>query len=142
MLNRAITACLSAIVLSLASAPAHAQSCRTNADTAAYVRDKVGAYALATDSIGRAVRDSLRISAVTSSSAVVLITKATTCSSANAAYQAALAGGLSQTFSGKVYVVQAGKSYVVWDPSFKWAPGAGSSYVVFDSRWVEKSVFH
>jgi hypothetical protein len=140
MRNRLIAVSVPALLLFLVSVPAHAQ-CRTNADTAAYVRDKVGSYALATDSVGKAVRDSLRIDPASSASAIVLITKSATCSSANTAYKAALAGGLTQTFSNAVYVVQSGKSYIVWDPSFKWAPRGGSSYVVFDSRWAVKSVF-
>jgi hypothetical protein len=141
MSKPAIPIWLAATVLSLLSAPAYAQSCRINADTAAYLRDKVGSYALATDSVGKAVRDSLRIDPAASASAVVLITKSTTCASANTAYKSALTGGLSATFSNMVYVVQSGKSYVVWDPSFKWAARGGSVYVVFDSRWTKKSIF-
>jgi hypothetical protein len=141
MPKQLLSICVSFGLLSIVATPGRAQSCRTNSDTASYVVGKVANLAAATDSIGKAVRDSLQISAVTSASSVVLITKAATCSSANAAYQSALSGGMTSTFSGKVYVVQSGKSYVVWDPSFRWAPGGGSVYVVFDSRWAKKSTF-
>jgi hypothetical protein len=134
-----------AIVISV-SGPLQAQNCRTDADTSAWIRDKVGTYALATDSLGKAVRDSLKIDPATSLSAITLITKQATCSSANTAYRAAIVGGLRQTFSGKVYVIQTGKSYMVWDPAFRYgtAPDGTSSavFVVFDSRWVKRSIFN
>src|SRR4051812_46956539 len=108
MNSRLLVAFLAATMCAIPLTSVHAQTCRTNADTAAYVKHKVGNYALATDSVGKAVRDSLRIDAVASASAITLVTKTATCSSANTAYRSALAGGDASTFSGKLYVIQVG----------------------------------
>ena len=136
---------LSAFLFSLmllASSEAGAQCRPTDDDSYDFV-ETVKAYALPTDSVGIAFRDSLRIAPITSATSVTLVTKATTCNSANAAYQAATTVS-RQTLSGQVYVVQVGKDYVVWDPAYRFAPQTPESYgraMVFDSRWVLKQTF-
>jgi hypothetical protein len=60
---------------------------------------------------------------------------------ANAAYQAA-ATGARATLTGKVYVVQVGTSYVVWDPGYRFNPAAPADiYMVFNAQWVKQSIF-
>jgi hypothetical protein len=80
-------------------------------------------------------RDALRISPPDPRIGVVQITEAATCMSANTAYQK-VATGNRATLSGQVYVVQSGTTYIVWDPAYKYAPGSGAHYMVFDSDWV------
>jgi hypothetical protein len=82
-----------------------------------------------------AARDSLRIAPPSPRIGVVQITQAATCKLANAAYQNVATGNRS-TLSGQVYVVQSGTTYIVWDPAYKYAPGSGASYMVFDSNWA------
>jgi hypothetical protein len=100
-------------------------------------------YALPIDSVGRAFRDSLRIGVIASASSVTLVTDGATCRLANAAYRAATTSG-RRTFSGRVYVVQVGLDYVVWDPAYRSNPRSPLSYgraIVFDSRWKFKRSF-
>lgn len=129
------------LMLAPGGARAQARVCRAADDSSFDMIEMIKSYALATDSIGQAVRDSLRIPAVASAGNVVLITKENTCKSANTAYQN-VASGARQTLSGRVYVVQVGTSYVVWDPSYRFDPAAASDvFIVFDSRWARKSIF-
>lgn len=131
-----VIACLAAPVAS-----AQTTVCRAATDESGYMLNVVRLYALTTEPVGQAARDSLRIPAVSSASAVVLITKEATCKSANTAYQAA-ATGARQTLSGRVYVVQVGTAYVVWDPDYVYNVASPSpQYMVFDSRWAFKSTF-
>jgi hypothetical protein len=115
--------------------------CRAAGDDSENMMTIVKQYALATDSTWKATRDSLRIPAVSSASSVVLITKENTCKSASSAYQSAVAGA-RQTLSGRVYVVQVGTSYVVWDPAYVYNVASPmGAYAVFDSRWGLKRIF-
>ena len=117
------------------------QVCRAASDSSVDMVQMVKNYALATDSTTKATRDSLRIPAVSAASSVVLITKEVTCKSANTAYQR-VATGARQTLSGRVYVVQVGTRYVVWDPAYSFnAAYPLWIYMVFDSRWVLLSLF-
>lgn len=129
-------------VLALVAAPrAGAQVCRAADDSSAGMIQMVKNYALASDSTMRDTRDSLRIPAVALASDVVLVTKEATCKSANTAYQA-VATGARQTLTGRVYVVRVGTSYVVWDPGYAYnASYPTDIYMVFDSRWVNRSIF-
>jgi len=103
--------------------------------------EMVRSFALATDSGWVAARDARGIPAVTSASNVVLVTSENTCKSANTAYQT-VATGDRQTLTGRVYVVRVGTSYVVWDPGYRYnAASPADIYMVFDSRWVKKSMF-
>jgi len=103
--------------------------------------EMIKTYALATDSVGRAAADSLGIPAVASASAIQLVTKGSTCVAASAAYQAAANGG-RQTLSGRVYVVQVGTAFVVWDPQYRYSTSADLDvYMVFTAKWVKKSIF-
>ena len=129
------------LMIALGSVRAQAQVCRAADDSSYDMIEMVKRYALATDSIGQATRDSLRIPAVASASNVVLVTNENTCRSVNAAYQN-VASGARQALSGRVYVVQVGTSYVVWDPSYRYDPAdAFDVFIVFDSRWAKKSIF-
>ena len=131
------------LAISLTLAPRAAAQCRAASDTSADFVATIKDYALPTDSVGRAFRDSLRLNVITSASSVTFITKAATCGSANTAYQAATSVA-RQTLSGKVYVVQVGKDYVVWDPAYLSNPSSPTSYgraMVFDSRWQLKRTF-
>lgn len=131
---------LFAMMLGLAPVSS-AQGCRAANDSSANMIQMVKNYALATDPVMKATRDSLRIPAVALSSDVVLITKSATCKAANSAYQAA-ATGARQTLSGQVFVVQVGTNYVVWDPAYSFDPAYPEwVYMVFDSRWTKLSMF-
>jgi hypothetical protein len=123
------------------AATASAQTCRAADDSSFDMIEMIKTYALASDSIGKATADSLGIPAVASASAIQLITKEATCRSANTAYQA-VATGARQTLSGRVYVVQVGAAYVVWDPQYRYSTSADLDvYVAFTSKWVKKSIF-
>lgn len=122
-------------------ARAQTKVCRAADDSSYYMIEVVKSFALATDSGWVAARDARGIPAVASARDVVLITKESTCKSANTAYQGA-ATGARQTLSGKVYVVQVGTSYVVWDPSYRYNIAyPADQFMVFDSKWVRKSLF-
>ena len=98
-------------------------------------------YALATEPTRTAPRDSLGIPAVASASDVQLVTKEATCKSANTAYQAA-ATGARQTLSGRVFVLQVGAVFVVWDPAYRFDTSHDKDvFMVFTSPWVLKSKF-
>ena len=99
----------------------------------------VSQYAFPRDSPWAATRDSLRIG-VPGRTGVVLLTKGAACKSANTAYQQK-AQGNSATLSGLVYVVQSGATYIVWDPSYRYAVGSSDTYMVFDSNWQFKKGF-
>ena len=139
---RAILTTSTAVLFALSVARhADAQVCRAANDSSADMIQMITNYALATDSTTKVTRDSLRIPAVASSSSIVLITKEATCKSANTAYQA-VASGARETLSGRVFVVQVGTSYVVWDPAYSYAAATPTwVYMVFDSRWVNRSIF-
>ena len=120
---------------------AGAQVCRAANDSSVNMIQMVKNYALATDSATKDVRDFLLIPAVASAADVALITKEVTCKSANTAYQKA-ATGARQTLSGRVFVVKVGTSYVVWDPAYRFNAAYETwAYMLFDSRWVLKSLF-
>lgn len=132
---------LSAVLVVLVARPSEAQVCRAADDSSAGMIQMVKNYALATDSVTKEGRDTLRIPAVIQATDVALITKETTCKSANTAYQK-VATGARTTLSGRVYVVKVGTSYVVWDPGYAFDPNQPTDiYMVFDSRWVHKSIF-
>jgi hypothetical protein len=129
------------LLLTVGTAKAQSQVCRAADDSSYDMIEMVKSYAMATDSIGQAVRDSLRIPAVVSAGDIVLITKENVCKSANNAYQS-IASGARGTLSGRVYVVQVGTSYVVWDPSYRYSTADQADvFIVFDSRWARKSIF-
>jgi hypothetical protein len=132
-----------AAFLALLATPVLAQTtvCRAASDDSENMMTTVKQYALATDPSWVAARDSLRIPGVSSATSVVLITKENTCKTANTAYQAA-ATGATQTLSGRVFVVQVGTSYAVYDPGYRFKLGSGQgSYMVFDSHWALKRKF-
>lgn len=136
-----ILACTAVLLLGCVALPARAQVCRAADDSSFSLVEMVKSFALATDSAFKAARDSLGIPPAASSADVVLITKQTICKSANTAYQKA-ATGARQTLTGRVYVVQVGSSYVVWDPGYVYDPAYPTDiYMVFDSRWAKKSIF-
>jgi hypothetical protein len=116
--------------------------CRAADDSSFDMIEMIKTYALATDSVGKATADSLGIPAVASAANIQLITKESTCRSAKAAYQAA-ATGQTQTLSGRVYVVQVGSDFVVWDPAYRYSTTGAifDVYMSFTSRWVKKSIF-
>lgn len=131
-----------AALLLLGAVPrAGAQVCRAANDSSIDMIQMVKNYALATDSVTKDVRDFLLIPAVASAADVALITKEGTCRRANSAYRKA-ATGARQTLSGRVFVVKVGTSYVVWDPAYSFnASYELWVYMLFDSRWVLKSLF-
>jgi hypothetical protein len=103
--------------------------------------EMIKSYSIATDSIAKATRDSLRLPALRSASSIALVTKQATCKSANAAYRA-VAVGDRQTLSGQVFVVRAGSVYIVWDPAYRVISSQPQDvYVVFDSKWHKLSIF-
>lgn len=99
----------------------------------------INLYAFPRDSAWAAARDSLRIG-LPGSTGVVQVTKGGACKSANTAYQKKAQGNRA-TLSGLVYVVQSGATYIVWDPSYRYAVGSGDTYMVFDSNWLFKKGF-
>lgn len=120
---------------------AQAQVCRAADDSSYAMIEMIKPYALARDSSWMAARDSLRVPAVSDSTTIKLITKEVTCKSANSAYQLA-AGGARQTLTGRVYVVQIGASFLVWDPGYLYNPQYPKDvYMVFNSKWVRQSIF-
>jgi hypothetical protein len=140
-MKRFVFPIFTALFITGSSAAANAQTCRAADDSSADMIAMIKSYALATDSIGKATADSLGIPAVTSASNIQLITKEATCKSANTAYQAG-ATGARQTLSGRVYVVQVGSSYVVWDPQYRYSTSVDHwVYMTFGSKWVKHSVF-
>ena len=140
--HKVVARCIVLIVLGLLSPGlASAQNCRAADDSSYDMIELVKSYAMASDSIGRATRDSLRIPAVASASSIALVTKQTTCKSANTAYQS-VATGDRQTLSGQVFVVQVGTVYVVWDPSYRTISAQPQDVnIVFDSKWNKLSIF-
>ena len=126
-------------LLATATAPLEAQ-CRPADTNAFWLLRLVKKYTYPIDAHWAAVRDSLKIDLPTAKTGVVQITKSVVCKSANTAYQKQ-AGGQVNTLSGQVYVVQSGNSYVVWDPTFRYAPGSSATYMVFDANWVFKRGF-
>jgi len=141
-MKRLIFPLIIALVAGSSAGDAHAQTvCRAADDSSFDMIEMIKTYALATDSVGTAAADSLGIPAVASASAIQLITKESICRSANAAYQA-VASGARQTLSGRVYVVQVGTAFVVWDPRYRYRTSADFDvYMVFTAKWVKKSIF-
>ena len=140
---RSPTRVLSLLVLLtvFGSAQARGQVCRAADDSSYAMIEMVKSFALATDSSWVAARDARGIPAASSANTVVLITRENTCKSANTAYQS-VATGARQTLTGRVYVVQVGTSYVVWDPGYRYDIASPADiYMVFDSRWAKKSIF-
>ena len=132
---------IAAVIGGSTAAQAYAQTvCRAADDSSFDMIEMIKTYALATDSVGKAAADSLGIPAVASASAIRLVTKESTCHSANTAYRA-VATGARQTLSGRVYVVQVGTRYVVWDPQYRYSTSGDDVYVVFTSKWAKKSIF-
>ena len=142
--NWTVATRVSLVVVALtafAGVRAQAQVCRAADDSSYDMIEMVKSFALATDSGWVAARDARGIPAVASASNVVLVTKENLCKSANSAYQA-VATGDRQTLTGRVYVVQVGTSYVVWDPGYRYNIASPADiFMVFDSRWVKKSIF-
>lgn len=131
---------LSTLVLLFVAAPGSLRAqCRPLDDGGDYLVRLVKTYGEATDSTWKAHRDSLRI-APAAHGGVMLITKAATCAAANAAYQKEALGDRT-SFSGQVYVVQSGTTYVVWDPTYRYVRGGFPSRMVFDSKWGLKAKF-
>jgi hypothetical protein len=131
-----------AALLVFASAPrAQAQVCRPADDSSFDMIEMIKSYAIPSNSRYAAARDSLRIPAVSSPGSITLVTKEVTCKSANTAYQK-VATGARETLSGRVYVVQVGTSFVVWDPAYRYnANSPAETYMVFDSKWIKQSIF-
>jgi hypothetical protein len=114
------------------------QVCRQPDATAELVRQDLTRYALADHPDDKAVRDSLRLP---QSGIISVITSESVCKKANPAYQAVLAG-TGHGFSGKVYVIQVGSTYAVFDPVYHWGPDSGYyTVVIFDSRWRKLSSY-
>jgi len=139
MLSRWTCALWVMALLATGAVPAGAQCAPANGNATWLVR-LVNKYANPMDVSWAAARDSLRISSPAPGTAVVLVTKAATCKSANTAYRNAVTGNRA-TLSGQVHVVQSGTTYVVWDPSYRYATGANRTYMVFSSSWVLKRKF-
>jgi hypothetical protein len=89
-----------------------------------------------TDSVSRAVRDSLRLPA-TSPSKVSLVTRTSTCTSAVAALNsvAGTPGAVRQ-----VWVDALGSNYAVEDPSISSETAGGLPFYLFDSKWKPKPI--
>ena len=140
MLTKLRILCLAAVSLLLVSSQVYAQACRPLDDNGHDFVESVKYFALPTDSAGRAFRDQLGLSVITSPASVVFVAKETTCNTARAAYQKDITVS-RQTLSSSVYVVQVGKSFVVWDPSYRYTPESSGTVMVFDSRWVLKKSY-
>lgn len=117
----------------LLAPPAEAQ-CRGQDSTSTNLIYDVAGYTTATDSLTRAVRDSLRLPSVPASQ-VVLVADSSVCRKAASAYQSQLAGQGLGGFTGSVYVVQAGTTYTVLDPGYHYTRGDGGVLLTFDSHW-------
>jgi hypothetical protein len=89
-----------------------------------------------TDSISRAVRDSLQLQATTANK-VTLVTKATTCASAVAALNTA-AG--TPGAARQVWVYTLGSNFAVEDPAISSEIAGGVPFYLFDSKWTPKPI--
>jgi hypothetical protein len=117
---------------------AWSQVCRQPDATAELVRQDLARYAFADHPGDKAVRDSLRLPQGGSTS---VVTSESVCKKAKPAYEGVLAG-TGHGFSGKVYVIQVGNTYAVFDPVYHWGPDPGHyKVVIFDSRWRKLSSY-
>jgi len=89
-----------------------------------------------TDSVSRAVRDSLRLPA-TSPSKVSLVTRASTCTSAVGALNVVIG---TPGMVRQVWVYALGSNYAVEDPSITSDPAGGRPFYLFDSKWKPKPI--
>jgi hypothetical protein len=89
-----------------------------------------------TDSVSRAVRDSLGLQATTAGK-VSLVTKASTCTSAVAALNAV--AGTSGAVR-HVWVYALGSNFAVEDPTISSETAGGLPFYLFDSKWKPKPI--
>lgn len=131
-----------ALIGSALGAPLRAQAvCRSADEVGTRFRGHIARYSSAAIKGDAQVRDSLRL-ASSSAANVTLVTSESVCKKANATYQAELGGVGGSPFSGKVYVVKAGTTYAVLDPSFHYQ-GRTNNWiiVIMDSRYKKLSLF-
>ncbi len=115
--------------------------CRSADSPSALFKQEITRYSAAATADEQAVRDSLRLASA-SPSQVVLVTQETVCRKANSAYKTKLANTGGSGFSDRVYVLQVGNTYAVFDPSFTYDASLGYwTIVVLDSRYKPLSVF-
>jgi hypothetical protein len=122
------------IALVIGNASRVAAQCRPVDDDGAFIVAMIADYAYPRDASWAAARDSLRIGVPSAQLEVVQITTPELCEMANRAYQS-VATGDRATLSGRVYAVRSGKTYVVWDPSYRYTTGSSDIYMVFDANW-------
>jgi hypothetical protein len=73
---------------------------------------------------------------------ISVVSSESVCKTANAAYQAEVAGEGYGEVSGQVYVIQVGTTYAVFDPVYHWGPDPGYyTVVIYDSKWRKLSRF-
>jgi hypothetical protein len=131
---RFLTAVLSASLgLAPNAAAQHVNPCRSADSTSARLIGLVTKYTTTAEGDGVEARDSLGLPAIPADQ-VVLITKKTTCNAAVQAYAAHVTVN-SGTLSGSVYVVQAGSTYVVYDPQYVYSIPEAPTIMIFDSQF-------
>jgi len=113
--------------------------CRDADSLSAVLVDIVTKYTAATDPYLIEARDSLRLPNVPANQ-VVLVSKRSVCRDAVTAY-AAHATGNTATLSGRVYVVQAGSTYIVWDPDYAYSQPDAATIMTFDLQFNLLSIF-
>ena len=111
----------------------HASPCRSADSTSAHLIGMVTKYTTTTEVDGMEARDSLGLPSLPADQ-VVLVTKKTTCSQAVQAYAAHVSVNLG-TLSGSVYVVQAGGTYVVYDPEYVYSVPQAPTIMIFDAQF-------
>jgi hypothetical protein len=116
-----------------------AQVCRPLDASSEPVRHRLAIYAEATSGDDKTVRDSLHLP---NTALISFVASESVCKKAIAAYQSALAG-TGHGFSTRVYVIQVGTVYAVYDPVYHWGPDPDFyTVVIFDSRWRKLSMYN
>jgi transglutaminase-like putative cysteine protease len=120
--------------LAATNAVAQQQSPCRSADTlSAELIDMVTKYTTTTEPDGVEARDSLGLPSVPANQ-VVLVTKRSTCSQAAQAYAAQLTVNTG-TLSGRVYLVKAGNTYIVYDPEYVYSDPDAWIVMIFDGQF-------
>jgi hypothetical protein len=141
-MNTALLFVLMLLATSGATTTLWAQSvCRPADSLGALFKQEITRYSAPSTADELAVRDSLRLASANPTQ-VVLATQEAVCKKANAAYKAKLTDTGGSGFSNRVYVLQVGNTYAVFDPAFTYDSSLGYwTIVILDSRYKPLSVF-
>ena len=120
--------------LACASLPRRSSNaCRQPDEKAGWLLERVQHWVAPTDSDEAAMADSLRVPRGALNE-ISWILDGALCARAAAAYRET--SGRPEGVSGRVYLIKAGKVYVVLDPEFWYQPGSQLyTMAIFDRRW-------